>query len=76
MAAPPTDVRIRPFADVLREQAKGRTHDELSEALHQLVTDPAWKGLPARQIMRRVGKKRAGRLLDGAQHDGYPGGEA
>ncbi len=37
MAAPPTDVRIRPFADVLREQAKGRTHDELSEALHQLV---------------------------------------
>lgn len=24
----------------------------------------------------RVGKKRAGRLLDGAQHDGYPGGEA
>jgi hypothetical protein len=24
----------------------------------------------------RVGKKRAGRLLDGIQHDGYPGGEA
>lgn len=24
----------------------------------------------------RVGKKRAGRLLDGVQHDGYPGGEA
>lgn len=40
-----------------------------------VLTDPAWKGLPARQIMRRVGKKRAGRVLDGLTHDGYPGGE-
>ncbi len=39
-----------------------------------VLTDPAWKGLPARQIMRRVGKKRAGRLLDGRTHDGYPAG--
>lgn len=28
---------VRPFADWLREQAKGHTHDELSEALHDLV---------------------------------------
>lgn len=28
---------IRPFADWLREQAGGRTHDELGEALHDLV---------------------------------------
>lgn len=27
----------RPFADFLREHGKGRTHDELSEALHTLV---------------------------------------
>ncbi len=25
-------------------------------------------------VMRRVGKKRAGRLLDGVQHDSYPRG--
>lgn len=31
---PPT---IRPFADFLREQAKGHTHDELSEGLRDLV---------------------------------------
>jgi hypothetical protein len=28
---------IRPFADFLREQSKGSTHDELSQALHDLV---------------------------------------
>jgi hypothetical protein len=28
---------IRPFADFLREQSHGTTHDELSEALHTLV---------------------------------------
>jgi hypothetical protein len=28
----------RPFADWLREQSAGRTHDELSQALHDLVS--------------------------------------
>jgi len=28
---------IRPFADFLREHGKGRTHDELGEALHTLI---------------------------------------
>lgn len=28
---------IRPFADVLREQAQGKTHDEMSEALYDLA---------------------------------------
>lgn len=31
------EVYVRPFADFLREQGSGRTHDELSEALHELV---------------------------------------
>lgn len=30
-------VKIRPFADFLRDQNKGRTHDELSEALHDVI---------------------------------------
>lgn len=28
---------VRPFADFLREHGRGRTHDELGEALHTLV---------------------------------------
>ncbi len=28
---------IRPFADVLRELSRGSSHDELSEALHDLI---------------------------------------
>ena len=32
-----TDQPIRPFADFLREQNRGRTHYELGEALHDLV---------------------------------------
>lgn len=31
------DVTVRPFADWLREQAKGRSHEELGQALHDLV---------------------------------------
>lgn len=31
------DRTIRPFADFLREQNKGKTHDELSTALNDLV---------------------------------------
>lgn len=38
---PPTDIEdgpvIRPFADFLREQSRGSTHDELSETLHALI---------------------------------------
>lgn len=30
-------ILIRPFADWLREQAKGTSHDELSDGLHELV---------------------------------------
>lgn len=39
---------IRPFADWLREQSSGTTHDELSDALHDLttrVTDTGKKGV-------------------------------
>lgn len=32
-----TDAPIRPFADFLREQSGGHTHDELGEALHDLI---------------------------------------
>lgn len=30
-------VTVRPFADFLRDQNKGRTHEELSEGLHELI---------------------------------------
>lgn len=33
----PDAQRVRPFADFLREQARGETHDELSVALQTLV---------------------------------------
>lgn len=42
-----TDPPIRPFADFLRDQSQGRTHDELSEALWDLcarVRDTGKKG--------------------------------
>jgi len=37
---PPADAEeivVRPFADWLREQSKGHTHEELSEGLHDLI---------------------------------------
>ncbi|MGH3355255.1 MAG: hypothetical protein ACRDOJ_05120 [Nocardioidaceae bacterium] len=37
MSAAHNDPPVRPFADFLREQASGRTHDELGESLHDLV---------------------------------------
>lgn len=40
------EVYIRPFADWLREQSKGTTHEELGEALHTLI-----------QRVRDTGKK-------------------
>ena len=33
----PEDIFVRPFADWLREQAGGKSHDELGEALYDLV---------------------------------------
>lgn len=44
---PDTAPHARPFADFLREQAKGHSHDELSEGLRDLVnrvTDTGKKG--------------------------------
>ena len=35
---PENESVIRPFADFLREQAKGSTHDDLSVALHDLIS--------------------------------------
>lgn len=32
-----TDGHVRPFADWIREQSAGRTHDELTEALAEVV---------------------------------------
>lgn len=34
---PDDDIVVRPFADWLREQSNGTTHDELGEALYDLV---------------------------------------
>lgn len=36
------------------------------------TNDPRWHGFEDGQKVARVGKKAAGRKLDGAQHDGYP----
>lgn len=33
----PDDIHVRPFSDWLREQAGGKSHDELSDALFDLV---------------------------------------
>lgn len=38
--------------------------------------DDAGQKIPGSEWMDRMGKKSAGRLLDGVQHDGYPGGKA
>lgn len=39
MKASPEDAVpvVRPFAEVLMQQARGRTHDDLSQSLHQLI---------------------------------------
>lgn len=37
-------IQVRPFADWLREQGKGSSHDELSDALHELVARCAETG--------------------------------
>lgn len=44
------DPVIRPFADFLREQSRGTTHDEMSETLHRLIArvrDTVFRGAPA-----------------------------
>lgn len=33
----PDAITVRPFADWLREQAKGTTHEELGDGLHDLI---------------------------------------
>lgn len=33
----PDDAVVRPFADWLREQSNGKTHEELSEGLHDVI---------------------------------------
>ena len=43
--------------------------EQVTDARPLVVLDPA-----ERPNVWRVGKKRAGRLLDGIQHDGYPRG--
>ena len=37
MPQPDPATHARPFSDFLREHGAGRTHDELSEALHDLI---------------------------------------
>ena len=47
MTEPAEDQTVRPFADWLREQSKGLTHEELSDALRDLtarVVDTGKKG--------------------------------
>jgi hypothetical protein len=47
MTSPKDSPPVRPFADFLREQARGHSHEELSEALRDLtsrVTDTGKKG--------------------------------
>lgn len=58
--------------------------DDALNAPHKLLTvggygwDEDFDGQPpiGTYIVQRVGKKAAGRLLDGVLHDGYPGGAA
>lgn len=40
------EVQVRPFADWLRDQSRGASHDELSDALNQLVATCIETGKP------------------------------
>ncbi|MDK6077906.1 phage Gp37/Gp68 family protein [Massilia varians] len=42
------------------------------EGAAPFTNDPQWHGFEDGQKSARVGKKAAGRLLDGQQHDGFP----
>lgn len=43
------------------------------EGAAPFAKNPEWHGFEDGQQVARVGKKAAGRLLDGVTHDGYPG---
>jgi hypothetical protein len=45
------DAPVRPFADFLREQSKGKTHDEMSVALRDLVQRVADTGRPGSLVL-------------------------
>lgn len=44
------------------------------EGAAPFTNNPQWHGFEDGQKVARVGKKAAGRQLDGVQHDGFPGG--
>lgn len=61
-----TDIVIRPFADWLTEQAKGRTHAELGEGLHDLIArvqDTGKKGTITLTVTVEPMKKDASLLV-------------
>lgn len=60
------NVPVRPFSDVLIELNAGRTHDEMSEKLHELiraVLDTGRKGTLTMTIQVSQMKNAGGRLL-------------
>lgn len=62
----PDEVNIRPFADVLLDLNAGRTHNELSEALHELtqaVKDTGRKGTLTLTIQVAQMKNTGGTLV-------------
>lgn len=48
----PDEIRVRPFADFLQEQSKGRLHEELSSALHDLIGGVKDHGKKGELILR------------------------
>jgi protein gp37 len=46
------------------------------EGAAPFTDNPQWHGFEDGQQVARIGKKAAGRLLDGFQHDGFPTGGA
>lgn len=46
------------------------------EGAAPFTNNPQWHGFEDGQKVARVGKKAAGRQLDGVQHDGYPGAKS
>jgi protein gp37 len=47
-------------------------HTLILEGAAPFTDNPQWYGFDNDQKVARVGKKAAGRLLDGVQHDGFP----
>lgn len=50
----------------------GHLSDQRERHVGGIIRDPNHPDIPWRQLMRRVGKKAAGRLLDGRTWDEYP----